>query len=300
MKKTFIITFLLLLSPFLLGQDYIVLFRPRAAGGGPTACTSPDNFITSAAHLYMHVDTDWPTNTAPQDEAGTTDLTFNTGVNETDLVSCSSGCAVGTPSTVYRLPLTGTDYAGRASVNLFKSTQYGDSTTCGWVKITSTDFDGIWGVREASTSNRMVLSVDLDGVASDGLVRYTAVPGGNLDTADGLVTASTWALLCQVLDANGGAGGTQNRSIYVNGVSAAGPTDVDDEVSTTVNHSGLRDEVPNSGAAADHEFEVYQFAVWHSVLTADQINELCCCGMNGEANPSDRDSLCGGTACTAY
>jgi hypothetical protein len=47
-----------------------------------------------------------------------------------------------------------------------------------------------------------------------------------------------------------------------------------------------------------------QYHEWlfvHSLITAANINEICCCGAATDALAvkADRDAICGGTACTS-
>ncbi len=281
-----------------------IVYKEEVAGG--SACSAPDNFITSTAHLYFHADTDWVDDADPDDEGSGTDqaLEHTSGVAEGDLVDCAAGCAPGTPTGIVRLALTGTEYAVTASgVNIFKGAQFGDATACAWLNVTSVDFDGVWGVDDGGAYNYK-LNIDQNDADADGSVMYAAFDGSgiaNQSTADGLVADATWAFVCTSIDGNGGADGTQNRRIYVNGALVAGPTDTDDESDTAVTYSGLRVRVPSFGAGTDMEFEVSQFATWHSRLTDAEINEMFCCGMNGEANPTDRESISAGdTSCSSF
>jgi len=272
----------------------------RAPSGGGSACVSPDNLLASTAHLYIFADNSWVDAADPDDEGFGTDvaLNFTGGVNQSDLVNCTTGCPAGSPTTTqFRLPLTSADFAVWNGGNLFKASQFGDNTVCAWLKPTGVDFDGTIGGSDTSNQDYNI-ALDLNGVNGEGLVRYAAFDGGDIDTANNQVSTNVWAHICTTLDANGAVNGTQTRNIFVNGVSAITPVDADDE-SPDISVSGLRARVAMFGAGSDLEFEVTQFAIWHSVLSAAQIHELCCCGINGEANPSTRDAICGGATCTS-
>lgn len=289
---------ILLLAPLLMAQDYNVPFRPRAAGGGGGTCASPDNFLASTAHLYFHADNSWAVAGDPDDEGSGTDQALETSTNLTegdDLVACTTGCPAGTPTTNYRVVLTGAETAISAT-HIFKASQFGDWTACAWVKPITTENNDLWGSSDNGSSLWMYAYAL---ISTDGRAGFHEDPGSLLETGASQIANGTWVLFCQRLDANGATGGTQNRSILINGALQAVPTDLDAETDMTPSEgAGLR--VDSQSFDADIDFEAMDFVIFHSALSDAQINELCCCGLNGEANPTDREAVCGGTACSTF
>jgi hypothetical protein len=255
------------------------------------------NSSPAAAHLYFWQDNSWGTPSAPDDEASGTDIILGGSTNLTVADDLSNtNVPAGTPSgsTYYGLSLNGTDESAHATgtlVNWGAGADNGDHTTMYWVKMAAVGpaSDSYIGGHGASIQAYQY-------VQANGSVRWFTPGGSNLDSSAGDITTNTWKLIALVADNNGSAGADDVLRIYVGGVQVASRLTggIDNVAGTQSNND---EGWPNSGTAT----EIHAAGVWHSALTEAQIREYGCCGVNGEANPTNRDALMGAAVdCSTY
>ena len=292
---------LLLVLPLLVGWPSVNIGMGSSAGGGGggggSSCTSPDNFLSSpaAAHLYFWQDGSWAVSGDPDDEASGTDQALETSSGLTEAGDLSSAdLPAGTPGSHVAVDMDGsteTAYTAANTVGFIVGSDFGDYTVCEWVKLSEldagTDHLTFWSYGQADDGWL--------GFLTDGTVTANSPGASALTTSSGAVSTGGWRHVCVVGD---GAGlGDATRRIYVDG------TQVATDVAATLNLYYNGTVTDNQGINAVHASLNHQFAIWHSALTTTQIQELGCCGINGEADPSQREGIiggAGGSTCSGF
>lgn len=270
-------------------------------GGGGSACSAPNDFINgtpAAAHLYFYSDSSWASAGDPDDEANGTDLALANSTNLTEAGDISSAdLPTGSFGSAVAVDLDGSTenaYAVAGSANWSVNANNGDHTAAFWVKASSlSTTDDLLAYAHGSADDGWV------SIASDGHVQYaTADDSAHLNSGTGVVTANNWHFVTVVTDNDGAANGNDARTIYVDGVAVAGPTNNIDNAAATPSGAFVLGFKP-----AGVTYKIHGFTLFHSALTQAEVQELGCCGINGDANPSLREGIIGGsggTTCAGF
>lgn len=270
-------------------------------GGGGSACSAPNDFVNgspAAAHLYFYSDSSWASAGDPDDEANGTDLTLSASTNLTEAGDISSAdLPTGSFGSAVAIDLDGSTenaYAVPGSANWSVNANNGDHTAAFWVKASSlSTTDDLFAYAHGSSDDGWV------AIASDGHVQYaTADDSVHLNSGTGVITANNWHFVTVVTDNDGAANGNDSRTIYVDGVAVAGPTNDIDNAAATPNGAYVLGFKP-----AGVTYKIHGLTLFHSALTQSEVQELGCCGINGDANPSQREDIIGGsggTTCAGF
>lgn len=258
-------------------------------GGGSSACASPPDFLNgspAAAHLYFWNDTSWAAAGDPDDEASGTDRALETssGLTEADDLS-SADLPAGTPSFYTAVDMDGsseTAHTAANTVGFITAVDFGDYTACVWVKNSEldagTDHITFWSYGQSDDG--------WIGFQTDGTVNANSPGASTLSSSAGTISTGAWRHVCLVAD--GGNDGTALRRIYVDGTQVA----ADSGAVLNLYFNGT--VTANMGIDAVHASKNHAFAIWHSALSATQVQQLGCCGVNGEADPTAREAIIGG------
>lgn len=270
-------------------------------GGGGSVCSAPNDFVNgspAAAHLYFYSDSSWATGGAPDDEANGTDvaLTSSTGLTEAGDLS-SADVPAGTFGAGVAIDLDGTSesaYVGGSTSGWSVAANNGDHTAAFWVKLGAlSTTDDLLSYANGSSDDGWVAT------GSDGHVQYaTADDTAHLNSGTGALTSGDWRFVAVVTDNDGSANGSDARTIYVDGEIVAGPTNNIDNAALTPSGIYFLGFKP-----AGVTYKVHGFTLFHSALTQAEIRELGCCGINGDANPTQREGIiggAGGSTCAAF
>lgn len=266
-----------------------VLLAEQGGGnrrGTGSSCTY--NWMANAKHVYFKSDSDWATNTIPDDECTTSctaqTLNTSTGINETDLTT--SGLPAGTGASRVMLPFTAADDQATSNVRLMQAANNGDWAFCAWMRITQTNTeDLVTHTSSGNTADAFLYANTTLGIV--GL--FTQGNSTDLLTSLSAITVNTWSHICWSVDNDGSAGGTDVRKIYVNGVQQAndnGP----DNTGGTLASTGFRT------AGSNFLYEVHEGVFMHQAITANQACQVMSCGVDDSATFATRRSTYG--ACT--
>ena len=266
-----------------------VLLAEQGGGnrrGAGSSCTY--NWIASAKHIYFNTDSDWATNTIPDDECTTSctaqALGQSTNINESDL--STTGLPSGTASGRVMLPLNASGDAAFTTARIFQAADHGDWAFCMWARATNSVFDDFGG--HEFVNNSIFAYGDVPN-GSVGLYT-TNESSGDLTTGTGKIAQNTWAHICWTVDNNGSLGGTDVRRIIVNGVQEATDNSVDDTL-TAGTDSGFRNTTSTS-----IQYEVHEGVFLHQAITANNACQIMSCGVDDSATFATRRSTYG--ACT--
>jgi hypothetical protein len=188
---------------------------PAAAGGD--ACASATDYLATANSAFFISDTDWVTDTLPDDEVGSLTATVSqtNGLEETSLVAVGSGGPAGSDSSYYFYPMAAGDSIGWTDVHPNIRDAGLDGMLSMWVKITGTvgdDFLDSWG-----PANLYQLNSITGPCTTASCICWN--PVGTDFCAQDTDHNATWIHIAVGIEE--GPPGTDDLYIYINGVQQA-------------------------------------------------------------------------------
>lgn len=250
----------------------VTLIQTAGGGGGGSACATPTNFQSSAAHLYFWQDNDWATNTIPDDEAGSQTLETSANLDEsTDLSNASMPSGMPSGGAYYKLLMDGSTETAATSadtVGFVVSTGDGPYTVCQWTyHVSAFGGNDLWDLWDNLSGFEAPNSL---AFITDGSLTYQTSISHSLSSSTGLTSTGTWQHTCTTTS----GGGSASKAIYLDGTSVASTTGVN--------------AYAGAGTANDHimnistEVYVHAWGIWHSEMSAADVKTMACCGINGE------------------